>query len=149
MASKTDICNTAVSWLGGNFITNVDTDETEEADLCRRNYNRARDAVLEARDWTFATKAVQLSPLSTTPDFGWSYQFLKPSDCIRVMEVSSDSQFLNFIEWEIQGANIMSNYSTIYIKYIERVQDTTRFSPGFTLALCAFLAFLISLVQFL
>ncbi len=142
--NKTEICNLAVSWLGGQRITSVDDDDSQEANLCRANYDMARMAVLEERDWTFAMKRKELTPLVSRPDFGYSYKFQVPQDCLRVTAVYSPSnsnisqpEIINYV---VEGSQILCNIAIIHVKYIEDVTNTTLFSPQFDQALASYLA---------
>ncbi len=129
----------AIGWLGGTLITSID-DESVEAELCKANYDNVRDAVLEERDWSFATSRKVLAPSSTPPDFGYTNQFELPSDYIRVIAVSSNPAFTRSIDWAKEGNAILADLDVLYIKYIRKVIDETQFSSGFAQAFAARLA---------
>lgn len=137
--SEVSICNLAISWLGGNQISALD-EETVEATLCNANYDTVRDFVLESRDWTFAATRDTLTPLVAAPDFEFTYQFQLPSDLIRLTMVDSIAT-LNYGEnWVREGAVILADVDTLYVKYIKRETDPTKFSPGFVQCLAARIA---------
>lgn len=143
-SNKTEICNMAVSWLGGKRITSVDDDDTLEARLCRANYDLARKAVLEDREWTFAVKRDMFTPLVDPPLFGFSYAFEIPAYVLRVINVydpgMSNRTHLIGIDHVIEGNKIYANLETIYVRYIEDVEITTFFSALFDQALAAYIA---------
>lgn len=146
--SPVEICNLAISWLGGKQIISLD-DGTTEANLCKANYDLGRRAVLEERDWTFATRREQLTPLAELPKFGYSYKFALPPDFIRAIGVynpdysNSDNPITT--NYVIEDNYLLANISNIDIKYIFNQIVTNRFSPLFDQTLAAYLGFLISI----
>ncbi len=138
--SEVSICNIAISWLAGNQITSLE-DDTTEAILCSANYANSRDAVLEDGDWTFAMKRALPSLKAEPPLFGFSSAFLLPPDFIRPVELSQKSDFRdNIDEFEIESGEILCNYEVIYLRYIWKITDPSKFSAGFVQALAARLA---------
>ena len=142
--SKTEVCNLAVSWLGGKRITSIDDDTTIEARLCRANYDLSRQAVLEEREWTFAVKRAQLTPLAETPLFGYNYKFLLPPDLL-VLINAYDPRHSNLkappgASHVREENNIFADTAEINIKYISDLENTNRFSGLFTQAVAAHIA---------
>ena len=141
MPSEVSICNQALGWVGGNLITSLD-DGTTEANLCKANYASLRDAVLEDRDWTFATARKLLTPLADDPVFGWTRQMQLPSDNIRVigcwaLDRDEDQEQADYVK---EGRRILSNEPKLNLKYIRRIVAPEDFSAGFTQALAARIA---------
>jgi len=143
MTTSTDICNLALGWLAVKSLTNLITDKSPAADLCRVNYPLLRDAVLEARAWTFASKRITLAA-TTKPlmddFFGYSHSFKVPPKCIRVLRVGSSSSFLDRLRWVREEDNILANAGKIYMSYIARIEDSSKFSAAFVQALAARIA---------
>jgi hypothetical protein len=54
MATKTEICNLAISHLGGRTLTNVDTDTSQQAISCRKWFTTAAQEFLRSHPWNFA-----------------------------------------------------------------------------------------------
>ena len=149
-ASVVDICNMALGWIGANRITSLE-DNSEEAQLCDLNYERSRDVVLEAREWTFAVKRFTLLPDSETPEFTWSNQFKIPTEVLRVITVereavvSSNELTHNMIEheqmnWVRELDFILADQEEVLTRCIVRITDTAKFSEAFVHALAARLA---------
>jgi hypothetical protein len=141
MPSEVSICNQALVWVGANLITSLD-DGSTEANICKANYASLRDAVLEDRDWTFATARKQLTPLADTPVFTWNYQMQLPSDMIRVIGCwplgrEEDREQADYVK---EGRRILTNEPKLNIKYIRRVTPPEDFSAGFVQALAARIA---------
>ena len=156
MASEVDICNIALGKLGANPIATF-LDGTTEANLCGLQYPILRDAVLAARAWTFATTRLQITsgiPPDPIPS-GWGYAYLVPNDSLRIIQAYVpnpagaviqyiDTQFdaiYTQIDWERLIDYLYTNQGpTIWVKYIRRVTDTSKFDPNFIEALATRIA---------
>ncbi len=144
----TGICNIALGWLRANLITNFDTDDSVEAKLCRANYDRLREAVLEHKEWRFATRRILLVLSAEEPIYGWLYKFQLPSDCIRALAVSSfktassarNVAMDNNVEWEREENFVNTDRLECYLRYTFNIEDPTKFSPGYVQALATRLA---------
>ena len=141
-SSATEICNLTISWLAGNSILSLN-DDSEEARLCKANYDPGRRAVLEEREWTFAVKRVQLPALAEPPLFGWKFKFLVPPDLLYSIGVY-DPGHANIkkppqMEHVVEGREILADKSIINLKYISDVTNTQQFSPLFDQALAAYI----------
>ena len=120
MASTVEICNIALSNLGDQLITSL-TEANARARACNLRFNDTRDAVLRSHPWNCAMSRATLA-VSGTPDWGYTNSFALPTDCLRVLDVEDPDT-----EWKIEGRNIVSDGSTIKIRYIAQVTDTTLF----------------------
>lgn len=152
--SSTRICNIAIGWLGANPITSLDIEESStEWELCNLNYDSIRDAVLEEREWTFATARKVLNPNSTIESFGSESNFLIPSDNIRVLTVHDPAALgigaiingsvhkrSQIADWQIEGKYIIVVAKEINIRYIKRILDPNEYTPGFVQAFAQRLA---------
>lgn len=140
MATKVEICNLAISWLGGNPIISLD-DSTNEAALCKANYDLQRDACLQAFDWTFATKRATLPVSGSNILWGESLNlFTLPADCLRVLSADETEIDSRYLDWRVEGKNIVSSAAAIYLRYIYRVEDPQQFPALFVHALAARMA---------
>ena len=151
------IVNQALSWLGANLITSIDDDSTE-AIVAKANYDLLRDAVLEAREWTFAISRMSLTPLVRKPVYGYSRQFLVPSFVLRVLSVPDSptsgstvglngggADWLQDVEfWRMEsqpeGTVILADRDTLMIRAIIQVTNEELWSPTFVQAFAARLA---------
>lgn len=140
------ICNMAILHVGGNKISSLN-DNSVEARICEVHYDQARDKVLEDKDWTFAVSRAEIVQNAVDPVFGYQGSFTLPTDCIRVMEVweSADNTMFrdrsNPLEWEKEENNISANtQGSVFIRYIKRIEATSRYSAGFVDALSLYLA---------
>ncbi|HHJ80413.1 MAG TPA: hypothetical protein ENJ65_02135, partial [Candidatus Tenderia electrophaga] len=140
MSSEVQICNQALSFLGAQLITSLD-DNTVPAQLCKLHYAPLRDTVLSDGNWTFAMARRRLSADPTPPEFGWSNRYRLPNDLLRVVRVFTDASIgarRSGVEHQREGDFLLVNYGgPLYLQYIARITDPSKFSPGFIQALAA------------
>lgn len=117
------------------------TEESDAAQLATLHYEAIRDAVLEERAWTFATKRYilvpEVTPVNTDAQFGYSHTFVKPGECLRIFWASDDpdTERPNTLDWVREGDRILANTEKLYARGAISISDTTRFSPTFVQAL--------------
>lgn len=139
MADPVAICNLALGWLGAKLITSLD-DRANEARLCKAGFDLARDAVLEARQWTFATDRAELAADAEPPVWGWSHRYALPANTLRVISCD-DGSWAGRLRWVRERGYILADHAgPIYARVILRIEDPAEWSPGFTRALAARLA---------
>lgn len=88
MASDVEICNLALSHLGDTAnVTSIDPPEgSAQAEHCSRFYPVARGMLIEAHDWSWATRRISLTPLVATVS-PWAYAYGKPNLMIKAIAV--------------------------------------------------------------
>ncbi|WP_323026535.1 hypothetical protein [Castellaniella sp.] len=148
MASEVDISNLALSRIGDEAtVSSINPAEgSAQAEHCARFYPMARDSMLEAHGWRFATRRAVLAALSIST-WTWSYAYAMPNGLIRVLAVlppdaPGDADTQRY-ETETDGAGtpiIYTDQPSATLRYIARVTDTAKFSPLFVDALAWLLA---------
>ena len=117
MASVVQICNSALNQLGASSITAL-TDNSKNARLCNERYTTVRDAVFRSHPWNCLVKRQTLAADTATPDWGFTYQFTLPADCLRVLGIDSyDSNH------KIEGRKVLISSSAVKLIYISQVTD--------------------------
>jgi hypothetical protein len=144
MISEVSICNQALLWVGANTITSFE-DPSTEAEWCRANYPFLRDAVLEARMWTFSIARKKSGPVADLSEWGNKFLHRVPAEWLLVTKVFSMERLdLEQIDdrgtWHREGEFILSDYDTVYMYGIQRVTDTGKFTNMFAQALAARMA---------
>ena len=143
----------ALSWVGADPIVSLE-DEVREAQQIQRNYMLARDATLEAFNWTFAMKRFIPGKLTAAPEFGGLNAFDIPFDIMRVVAVYGDT--VNWLlpwqgvedeqaDWVVETGQILSSREAIYCLGIRYMEDEGSYSPLFNMAFAAHLAMLVSI----
>ena len=130
--SKTDICNGALSLIGQEPITDLDTDESEEADQCRIHYLRTRNRLLEEHPWKWAQATTTLTEDETAsnPEYDYSYQL--PDDCLQI--VSSDLD-INGEPYFLEGRKLITDQHGVTLTYTREEEQVGLYSAGFITAL--------------
>lgn len=125
-ASETAVANSALAKLGSARIVTLD-DNTREARLIKEQFSKLRDELLRSHPWNFAIGRSSLAVLSSTPAFGFTYEFELPADCLRVLETDS-----NDLEWQIEGTVLRTDDNAVSIRYIKRVTETGKWDANFS-----------------
>jgi hypothetical protein len=149
MASKTEIINVALVFLGEPDI-GVPTEDSKLASVAGRVYEISRDYVLADHPWNFAMKrSGSLAELpGDTPSFEFSHSFMLPTDCL-VARYTEDQWFNRqsgaYWPWKVRGRLLETDLDEVKILYTRRVLEEGYFSPGFTVAFAAYLAYMMSM----
>lgn len=138
------IWNRALSVLGNAVEVQSDSENSPEANACRRFYEDARDELLQGFPWPFATTTATLALVETDPTTEWLYAYAYPTGCLKFGRILGDLR--------LEAANTRVPYvlradRIIYTdridavgEYVTQVTDTTEFSPAFAKALSLLLA---------
>ena len=150
MASKVDIANFALNIKGASTISSF-TENVKAATVINQRFDNVRDAVFRAHPWNSLISRATLSKDSSSPNFGYTNQFILPTDpsCLRVLEFSNgtltypmDNMLTNDGKpvYVIEGRLLLTDEGTAKIKYIGQITDTTKYDSGLIEALAARLA---------
>lgn len=134
MTSIVAVCNRALSKIGDELIIMSLDDETKPARYCKALYADTRDFVLRSYPWRFALKRYILAPLKEKPLFGYDYQFVVPSDCLRVWKTREQQRY------QVEGRYILADQNIFAFIGISRIEDAAQFDPMFVEALSLRLA---------
>jgi hypothetical protein len=136
MASVIEICNNALLDLGEDPITAL-TEGSQAARLCNQRWPAVRDAVLRAHPWNCAMELAELSVNATAPTFKWDYSYNLPANFLRLAGVFDSSENL-ITDYEVVGKKILINATApIYIGYVKRETDPTKYDALLVEALSA------------
>ncbi len=138
-SSETDIANVGLILLGQRTILRLD-DDMDVARTCNALWPDVRDAVLGEHPWNRCTKILTLNKTPRNP--GWqttercySYEYLYPPDCLRILEPEDDTT-----QWEVGvsttgEAVVWSDTDGLTVKYIFRNLNVSQYSAWLSLAL--------------
>jgi len=143
MASKTEICNFALSHIGvGKDILDLDTDPSEEGKVCRRFYDITRQDALRGYRWPFANVIAALGLVEENPNTEWAYSYRYPSGAVKLLKILSgvrndtrQSRVTYKISKDATARLIYTDEVDAYIEYTEDIDEPSFYSPDFTLAL--------------
>lgn len=144
MASEVEICNLALGHLGDTAtVASLDPPEgSAQAEHCARFYPIARDMMVQAHAWNFATRRIQLAQLGEAP-YGWAYAYARPANAYDVFDIQYPETMDNYqqsyafvCESDDEGQEVIyTDVENAVARYTAQVTDTTKFPPLFTLAL--------------
>jgi len=140
--SWVQVCNLALNMLGANSITSL-TQDSKEARACSRWYEQARDEVLESHPWKCATyrqSLAQLTDVPITDDYDYYYQLPTNPYCLKVR----DAPNVPAAVYKIEGRRLLTNETSIIIRYTKRITDPTEMDALLTTAIAAKIAEVIS-----
>lgn len=131
MSNKVLICNIALNRIGVNPIVSF-LDNTKEANQCSLIYDRVVEQVLSEHSWSTATYRSALAQLTSTPTYGFSYQYQLPSDpkVLRVLEINQTRP--DDYEYSIEGNLLLTDLTSVDIKYIGLVSNSENYGPYIT-----------------
>lgn len=138
MNSDTEIANAALVEVGAATITNLTDDTTTHGDIVRRWYAHTRDAMLRRYTYNFSLARQSLSKDTTAvgaPEFTNSFSLPTDPYCLRALEMYNSRA-----EWKVEGRKLLTDDSSVNLKFISRVVNTVEFDELFTDALIFTLA---------
>ncbi len=151
--SKTSVCNMALLHVGQKkAISNIATDDTEEARVCRVYFDQSRRELLMGHPWRFATQRRALALLSELDSGEWAFQYEYPNRCIVLREI--EKVFVEFVEPTLNSAvpfdigitvdgkqrTILTNAENAVGIYTDDIGALEMFGPLFVSALSYLLA---------
>jgi hypothetical protein len=143
VAALVDIYNLALGRIGTTATVAAPDEASIEARSCRRYYDTARNACLEAHDWPFA-RGIDAPVALTTTFAGWPYAWAKPGRALVVRGLSLDYDLrtpIDFHEISYRGPNdedrtaLLTEIEPLWVHYTAAVTDPARFSNQFVDAL--------------
>lgn len=138
-----DICNRALTKVGGNVIASFD-DGTTEATACGQHYERSVRQHLAKHPWRFASGLASLgAPLQATPVALWKRAWQLPADLLTLFGVYRGDKPIVYDRF---GLMIFTDEDAdLVAEYTFRV-DESRFPPYFVAGLEQDLAATLALV---
>ena len=147
MTSTVDIANIALNNIGASNITSLD-ENSKAARVINQRYESVRDAVFRAHPWNCLINRASLAQETTTPAFGYTYQYSLPTNpfCLRVLEFSNGS--LSYPQdnitnntggpvFVIEGRKLLTDEGSAQIKYVGRITDPQQYDASLIEALAA------------
>jgi len=132
--SEVSICNYGLTMLSTSRIESL-TQNDENARKCNAIYSFIRDALLEDGDWGFARVEASLALLATDPTTeDWEYKYQLPTDCLAVRHMDGS------LPYKVFADTLFTNHTSPLIIYTTRIEDPSKFTPKFALALGAKMA---------
>lgn len=135
--SEVQICSNALLMLGADPIASFDEAVTG-ATLSKNLWPTVRDAVLRSHPWNVATVRQVIAYEGTTPAYDWAYSYLLPAECLRVLAVGQYED--GDADYQVENGRIYSDDALVYLRYITRLEDVTKYDALLTLAMTSGMA---------
>ncbi len=150
--TSTEIANLAIAHLGvGNRIESLDSDDSEEARVCRIFYDVNLEEILRDYHWPFATRIETLAQVEEDPNDEWGFSYRKPANCVRLKRLLSGSRNDNRqseVKYRIIGDDdgdlILTDIDDAQCEYTVLVSNPNFWPADFCQAVAAKLATLIA-----
>jgi len=127
--SKTSITNRALILLGSTKRMVSPDDASQVASAVEAIWPMLLEEVLAAHPWNFAIARYQASADVEAPPFGYKFYYQLPSDCLRWLPWNDDSE--HFFVGEQEGDKLLTDAEApINVRYIARIEDLSKWSPG-------------------
>ena len=131
MASKVEICNSALNMLGANNITDI-TEDSKNARLLTQRYNPISDASFRSHAWNCLIKRVEIAQDTDTPTHEYTKQYTLPADCLRILKIGghhdgSSSDLDDGQKFKVEGRKIITDEATIFLLYIAKITDVNEY----------------------
>ncbi len=133
MATDIDICNQALALLGERAdVTSIKPVEGGRfAERCARDYPIARNLVLEAYPWSFATRRAALAVLQSEYA-GWDYAYARPGDAMCIVSIIEEDdryfdaphEFICETRPDTGAQIILTDLENAWCRYTVRVTNT-------------------------
>lgn len=131
------LCSRALMRIGCAPITSFD-DGTAESEIAAALYAPARDALLSAYGWSFATGQVTLTQLDDAPLADYQYSFALPNDFLRALSAGTGGKGRG-LRYRISRDVLHTDTESVLLTYIF-LPDESEFPPFFDAALIVRLA---------
>lgn len=149
MASQVEILNRALIKLGAGQITSI-TDNNKQARALSALWDTVRKAELTRNFWNFALARTTLAALSSTPAWGFGYQYQLPVDFLKLAQINDtfiapgqiDYRNMDDSPYAIEGTTVLTDFpAPLKIRYVKDVTDCSFFDPLFVDMMASKLAY--------
>ena len=145
------IWNMSLSHVGVSNDVQSLTETSAEAAACVRFYDAARQEMLQAGRWPFATTTAALAQVATNPTQEWAFSYRYPADALflhRILGTVRNESRKDRVPYRVQsdtaGRLIYTDWQDLtygtLCEYTKDVTDPSQFDPAFAQALALLLA---------
>lgn len=137
----------ALAHIGVSTFIASAGERSKEATICNQFFEPVRDSLLEAFEWSFASRRVSLA-LTDVEITNWLYAYKYPADCVAARRLvyeglrnpRSDQRIPYEIGYDGTQRLILTDQVDAELIYTARITDPNLFSPLFVTAFAWLLA---------
>ncbi len=139
--SEIEVMNRALDFLREAPIASIDENRLP-ARWMKRNFPAVRNQVANMHIWKFMMQRATLAADPTPPAWEWSYQYRKPTDCLRVLPLRHEGKMDGIlIPHQVEGDFILTNApAPLRIRYLKLETNVAKWPATFINAVAAKLA---------
>jgi len=124
--NKFEICNLALMYIGVTRPIQSFSENSTEAQMCNRAYDKAKREVLKTFPWKFS-KCISVLTVTTETNNKYEYVYEYPSDAIRILTISDKDgigagsqpfDVTTYVSSSIQYKRIITDIKDAYAEYI-------------------------------
>lgn len=149
--AEIDLYNLALSHIGISAECQATTENTPEANACRRFFTQVRDEILSEFPWPFARTFATLALIEADPTDEWGFAYQYPSDCLQMRRLlggvrneARQDRVPYLLGRGDSGRVIYTDLDDAVAEYTSVVEDTTQFDALFAQAVAFKLAYYIA-----
>lgn len=131
-----EIVNAAIANLGGTKIAILD-DSTPEGQVAGPIYPVTRDALLQARQWTFNKDRAALTLDAAVPAFKYAYKYQLPPKTLSIIRLWESDGRTPVCDWVRERSFVLTNTAAPVMAELKVQVSEAEFPPLFTKALIA------------
>lgn len=109
------IFNLALGYVGIMPLVS-ELDEGTKASACVQFYPEALESVLDDHDWNCAVVRRSLTQEKESPEYGYSFKFKRPKDCVLIRSIEGLSKG----EYQVEGDFILCDQESINISFTSK-----------------------------
>lgn len=115
---ETEICQIALSLIGGGEIDSITDPSTDLEATCARIYKPKIETLL-SHEWNWAEAELELTKdIDVTPLKNFTSAFRLPGNMLAgPAAIYADGSQLNSGDWQVKGAYLYCNYTTVIVDY--------------------------------
>ncbi len=133
-----EVVNEALGQLGKADITDLNDTTDTVAVKAKRYFLSLLRTMLRDHDWNFARARRTLAQNAAAPESEYSYAYALPDDCLFVRQMNGTDHPSS--QWKIEGRDLITNDSTVIIKYTRWIDDPNIWCGSFHQAFVTLLA---------
>jgi hypothetical protein len=122
--------------IGADEIMSIDEASTQ-ARKAKQIWSDTIESVQRSHPWKCCLSRASLAMMSSTPAFGYAYQYQLPTNpyCLRVLEMDSPE-----LQFTVEGRLLLTDEETANILYIAKIEDVTQWDALLRRAVACLLA---------
>ncbi len=113
---KTQLVNLALYTIGAKAISDYQ-ENSHNGGIVREFFPEVKKRVLREHNWNCAMARRALAQLSSSPAFGYDYQYQLPTDCLRAIQLNAYND-----PFHVEGEKLLTNETEANLLYVADIE---------------------------